>query len=346
MSHPGNIDIADLKQAADGRWVEILTQFGIAPDILDGRHHPCPKCGGADRFRCVEPAVGACYCNQCFKNRNGDGIAAIAWFNDWTFPKTVQALGQHLGMNGRNRQSVDPADIVKAIALCKRVPLESFKSFGAYSDQRGKLLVCRVPMFDEHRAECGYQDFSKISPKFLKGMCADGQPVGLFVVQWPTPGDEVLITEGVKDSAALHSLGYRAVGIPGSQLQVKHARVFAGCHVKVVPDLDATGMKAAHVTAARLMGVAASVQIVRMPGEIKAKDGDGVREVLARADGEILLRQSIADAVEWHAAENEPSTKPDDSEWTSINSDQGRTDRANARRFCETHCDTARFCHA
>lgn len=35
-----------------GRWIEIWTQvFGINPKVLDGKHHPCPGCGGVDRFR-------------------------------------------------------------------------------------------------------------------------------------------------------------------------------------------------------------------------------------------------------------------------------------------------------
>lgn len=35
-----------------GRWMEIWTEvFGISPAVLDGKHHPCPGCGGEDRFR-------------------------------------------------------------------------------------------------------------------------------------------------------------------------------------------------------------------------------------------------------------------------------------------------------
>ena len=67
--------------------------------------------------------------------------------------------------------------------------------------------------------------------------------------------------------------------------------MFAGCHVVIVPDRDTTGEDAARITAARLKGVAASVRIATLPAELKAKDGDGVREVLARKDGEAMLRQ-------------------------------------------------------
>ncbi len=37
--------------AAHGQWRTILPSFGIHPGHLDGKHHPCPACGGKDRFR-------------------------------------------------------------------------------------------------------------------------------------------------------------------------------------------------------------------------------------------------------------------------------------------------------
>lgn len=41
---------AEVKLAARGRWLEILAAAGIPTEILDGKHHPCPKagCGGID----------------------------------------------------------------------------------------------------------------------------------------------------------------------------------------------------------------------------------------------------------------------------------------------------------
>ena len=54
----GHFDIADLKLAAQGRWQgDILPAFGFNPDELDGGHHPCPKCGGKDRYRMVNTAA-------------------------------------------------------------------------------------------------------------------------------------------------------------------------------------------------------------------------------------------------------------------------------------------------
>ena len=112
----------------------------------------------------------------------------------------------------------------------------------------------------------------------------------------------------------------------------------------VIPDRDKTGEDAAQVTAGRLAGVAASVRIATLPGEMKAKDGDGVREVLAMKDGEALLRQAVMDAKPWQPLV-EDFTPPEDGndDWTNIKFDKGQTDRANSRRFLKQFRDQVRF---
>jgi putative DNA primase/helicase len=37
--------------AARGRWREILPPLGIPLKFLNGKHQPCPACGGRDRAR-------------------------------------------------------------------------------------------------------------------------------------------------------------------------------------------------------------------------------------------------------------------------------------------------------
>ena len=340
----GHLSADNVKRNASGRWRDILAANGFNPDELDGRHHPCPKCGGVDRFSLLDESAGAVLCRQCFAEKNGDGLAAIQWRHDWTFSQSLKAVADFLGMDGGEPASID---IVADVARSKRMPVESFRAFGATLDRRGNLEVARVPMFDQHRNQCSSFDLSNISPEFSKGMSAKGQPVGLFVATWPAEGDTVCLVEGVKDAAALHGLGFLADGLPGSKMATKFARVFAGCNVVVIPDRDTTGENGAQVTAAKLSGVAASVRVATLPGELVAKDGDGVREVVAAKDGEGMLRQSIADAKTWEP-EPEEYSPPEDGgkDWTDIRFDKGRTDRANSRRFLNQFRDKVRFCHA
>jgi len=94
------IDVELVRQAAMGRWPEILVSVAEIPaDWLDGRHHPCPQCGGKDRFRLLASSTGGCFCNQCFRTKNGDGFAAIQWASGVDFVAAVHAVADYLGID-------------------------------------------------------------------------------------------------------------------------------------------------------------------------------------------------------------------------------------------------------
>ena len=88
-----------IKKAAHGRWVEILSKLGgVSADILDGQHHPCPRCGGTDRFRWDHEKEFA-YCDQCYNKSCGDGIDALAWLRpEWGLMQTFEKLGDYLNL--------------------------------------------------------------------------------------------------------------------------------------------------------------------------------------------------------------------------------------------------------
>jgi len=63
------------KTMANGQWNIILTRLGVDSSSLDGKHHPCPSCGGKDRFRFDNKGGDGTYiCNQCGA---GDGFSLI-----------------------------------------------------------------------------------------------------------------------------------------------------------------------------------------------------------------------------------------------------------------------------
>ena len=80
-------------------------------------------------------------------------------------------------------------------------------------------------MFDAKLQLCSHFDLALVSPDFEKGMSEKGKPVGLFVAidDPPKSGDVVLVPEGVKDAAALHSLGFKVVGLPTCKMAAKFA---------------------------------------------------------------------------------------------------------------------------
>lgn len=342
------VDVAGLKTAARGRWREILTTLGgIDPATLDGKNHPCPKCGGKDRFRYIDDQAGAVFCNQCFPKKNGDGIAALQWASGDTFPVVAKRLADYLGIqngNGKNHGNGQQIDPLELLATKKRCPVESLKRYVA------KVNGPRVefPVYGPDGVQCStFTIDPRSNGKAGKGLLAKGKPAGVFLPHdqdgkpiLPKPGESWYIVEGVKDAAALDGLGLRAVGLPTCKLSVKFAALFAGVAVVLIPDRDEAGVNGAETTAGRIFKSAASVKIAALPVEFKPSEGADVRDVLTLPDGERLLRTAIDAALTWEPME--PTA--DEHGIDPICSAKGTTEAMNARRFAVRFGAEVRYC--
>ena len=343
-----HFDVGEIKHAAAGRWPEILSQTcHIDREFLDGRHHPCPKCGGVDRFRMMDEQAGALICGQCFNTNNGDGLAAVRWARNCDFTEALAIVGDYVGIGpeSTNGHATNAAaiGIVERVAIAKRVSVESLEAYGAEPAMRGRLEVCRIPTYDETGEASSYFDLT--ADVNDKGLNEKGGKAGMFFPsgRLPQPGETWIICEGPKDPCAYHAMGYLAAGMPTSKLNAKFARLFKGCHVIFAHDLDVPAVDGSKQSAARLFGGAASVRIARLPGEIKPDHGDDVRDVLKQRDGEALVRQAIADAVEWEPARSEESDD-EANDLPTLAQREGRTELANARRLVKLHGDDIRWC--
>jgi putative DNA primase/helicase len=115
------------------------------------------------------------------------------------------------------------------------------------------------------------------------------------------------MSEGCKDASALLGLGFNAGGFPNCKMDNIYARLFSGVHVILVPDLDIPGQKGAQSTGGRLSGIAASIRIARLPGEIVESGGDDVRDILSRKDGEKYVLEAIKFAEPWRPSKSQKS---------------------------------------
>ncbi len=90
------IDFDNVKQNAKGRWVSIFRALGI--DCReDGKHGPCPVCGGDDRFRMDDKdGRGTWYCSQCEK-QSGDGISLVQGVLGVDFKEAMTAVAGVVG---------------------------------------------------------------------------------------------------------------------------------------------------------------------------------------------------------------------------------------------------------
>lgn len=60
------------------RWPSILESLGVPAKLLNGKHQPCPFCGGTDRFRFDDKeGTGSYYCSGC---GSGHGVGFVMKF--------------------------------------------------------------------------------------------------------------------------------------------------------------------------------------------------------------------------------------------------------------------------
>jgi len=192
----------EVKDAARGRWLELLTDIaGIPREFLDGKHHACPRrCiggksnvpGGKDRFRLIDEQDGAVLCSVCFSEKNGDGFATIQWMRDVDFPKSLDLVATVLGVKKKGRRR-------------KKTPEEAL----AFEDWRiDRADWCESKGLDQQTVidaggrMAGWKSCGVISIPIL-GTTSESKPRGFVIVNrrggtLPSRSGEkkILVTEG------------------------------------------------------------------------------------------------------------------------------------------------------
>jgi putative DNA primase/helicase len=346
------IDISELKAAAAGRELDILVDVAqLDREVLDGKHHPCPQCEGTDRFRLVDVEAGAVRCNACFATKCGDFIAAVGWAQGWTFPESIKAVAEYLGIepsgNG-NGHAAKPGELFRRIATTKNVSVESLKAYGAHEAQRGQDQVIRLSMYDLAGERCGSFDLG-LSDGLRKGKTTKGARLGVFLPHDEDgkpimPGTDriTIAVEGPKDAAALHRLEYYAVGLPTCKPVNGLAEIFRDCSVVLIPDRDEPSTEGFGELAAKLTGVARAVEVVELP--LPMGNGGDVRDLLKEKTGEGVLREMLRKA----GGKVNQCTKDSASSARRVGENSAsylRTDLGNAGRLVSAYGRDLRFCH-
>ena len=179
-------DIEEVKRSVLD-WVSVFRWAGIPEECLSGNHGPCPKCGGTDRFRLLDKTDGSLFCNQCFREKNGDGIAALGWWWELPLPETLDRLGEHQNVEPTKKsrkKKVDPAEKLEFIPwvetfgqiFCQNnlgICIEALRQAGAVMAYHyGQGPVIALPIYGAKLLEGGpvgwiVQDFQNTPlPKF------------------------------------------------------------------------------------------------------------------------------------------------------------------------------------
>ncbi len=306
--------VADVKSRVTGQWPNILASVGGIPaDVLDGAHHPCPKCGGTDRFRMIDADAGALWCNRCFSENNGDGFAALQWLLGKDFPAVVKLLADYLNVpidepKKKAKKSGAPFELMAPemqddlidIYCGKKPPQtrDAVKVAGGLAVRwpigfRGDDRCIAFPAVDDFGKTTGHilrrvmgNDFSAYKKTAAsKTRMIKGSKDGLVIPGgWDRVKNAAIVwkVEGVPDAVTLHAFlpddHVVLTNICGAKAVPPYLDPLAGKTVYIVGDADQPGQDGAERWANELTAAGAAVRIVRLPFEVTENAGKDLRD--------------------------------------------------------------------
>lgn len=296
--------VVDIKDQCRGRWADTLVSIGLCESLFNGKHQPCPFCGGKDRFRWNREKEFA-ICNQCGSHQPVD-MAMIHF--EMPFKETAEKIRSIIGqcpaaaINDCNDYSKNEARLKRIHSRLKRIAANDpvwlyLRSRGitilpkrdVYShpaldywgrDDQGKpVKVCTLPamvsMFRNPLGEvCTFHvtfltsGGQKIVGHTPKKMLPKVLPLTGGAIQHGGVGEMLIIAEGIETSlAAQQEFGYPAWAAANAAMMEQVEIPAYVRSVIIVSDEDAsfTGQKAAYVLANRLkVRESKDVSVVRL----------------------------------------------------------------------------------
>ena len=152
--------INEITAQAVGKWDYIFQSLGI--EVGNGKHCPCPVCGGKDRFRFDnQNGRGTYICNQC---GSGDGLELIKNYYQCDAKEASSKVAECLNLSNPNNQirenlafrKLDSEqlhnDNIPENPVCKKVEyLLSKATLGQSEYLTKKGLTFDLPLLDKGR---------------------------------------------------------------------------------------------------------------------------------------------------------------------------------------------------
>lgn len=294
-------DKEEVRRAVRGDWSPVFAAIcELDTRLLDGKHHPCPQCGGEDRFRCIDKEAGALYCNQCFRKENGDGFDAIEWLKKVDFTESLRLVAECLGVKPLNEtkeaEKEKPAykEIAEAVWSVAGGIVQSLKASGkdqaniaapggatgyeypTSATEPARYVVVRYDYTwkDKDSQEVRGKEYRPFYQSAADNLWRCGDPpnqkfplYNLPAILAADPSTPIYLVEGEKCADALIELGLLATTSPHGSRSVRKTdwTPLAGRSIVGSPDNDQPGEDYI-ADALRLIIEPTSAVVKRLPG--------------------------------------------------------------------------------
>ncbi len=321
--YPGHVGVDRIRQAAHGRWREILSTLGMDEAYLSNRHGPCPFCGGKDRWRWDDrDGNGSGFCNQCDATGDGFHLAAklTGMVGKQTFTTLLNRVAEIIGVpstgpvaqgkkNGtRRKKQWFPITPVPGDAP---PPLSRHFKFGApsmrwtYRDADG-LPLAHVFRFDHKGGKEIWPLTFCQNEDGRRGWKWKGLPIPRPLYNLDKlaakPDAPVLVVEGEKSAEAAGAIfpGHvPTTNLNGGKSAAKADwSPLAGRRVVIWPDHDAAGENHSNgVAQLALQTGAVSVRVVAVPDSFPG--GWDLADTLPDGNNQDTLQRLLNEAQPW-----------------------------------------------
>lgn len=224
--------INEITTQAVGKWQSIFSSLGI--DVGNGKHCPCPVCGGKDRFRFDNKnGRGTYICNQC---GSGDGLELIKNYYHCDAKEASNKVAEYLNLRNTSTSSDLKSDLQNNIPenpVCKKVKYLLSKAILGQSDYlTEKGLTFDLTLIDDGRIfvpliniNSEYTGGQFIEPNGNKRLMRGSNKKGAFI--WVSPklgrpdevskelltATEIIICEGLATGISIAEFRHRSLVI-------------------------------------------------------------------------------------------------------------------------------------
>ncbi len=302
QTHTGP-SFADVKAAAQGRWPDILPSLGVALPS-NGKHAPCPGCGGKDRFRFDnQDGDGTFICSQGGgEPRAGDGFTLLQHALGWDAATALREVADIVGVN-----ATPATGAAKRKATSGEMPStpsggEALVATYIYRDRDGKPCL-GIERLEAANGKKTFRQFVRRNGRKVYSV-KDIEKLPYRLETWGEQAHtQIWLCEGEKDADRLGELGLRATTNPGGAAAWPDELTpyFAGYDVLICEDNDEAGRKRSALLTRKLLSVADSVKVIRLEGLEEKGDVSDWLDTGHTLDDLLDVAKAAAPAT-WHDA--------------------------------------------